>query len=576
MHWIVAIAVVVLLSGSAMAQKDKAKGKGGGKPEKVAKTRPEKPAKAEKAEKGKPDKAEKVEKGKPEKAEKSKPEKAEGGGRAWHFTTKDGNFNLWLPAGKALVKGIFVFPFYGTARNFSEYSGLRAMSSDISCAIVGFNAGGKLADGTPVGMPGHDKSPASVLLDALAELARLSGHPEVKHAPLLTFGHSNATVFSAGFASKVPERVFGWIAFKSAFGALFSKPKIYNIPGMVISGENDASYFGDQLATVLRLRREHGALMHMIVEPGAGHWPNGTKTYTILMAFMKAAFLMRVPADSNATAGPVKLIACKESDGWLGRNVDAVRVRQPKFTWKWERPVDIRQRLEIGAYGEFPCDKTRASWLPGEDYARKWQEFCELGVVADYAEVRPSTGIESMAGGPLAPQVKRLASAHEYKPILDELRKIAGEAGAPERAAEAAEIIRRVEARGIERVAQAERLEVIEPPCAESAWQDLAARYAGTTIGDLARRKLKDKSFQVQLRAWARVDEMKRAEEKLHEVPGAQRVAGDAKFAKANAQPLKDMADAAADLLAHYPQSRAAAPARIILERYKIQLPKIK
>ena len=72
------------------------------------------------------------------------------------------------------------------------------------------------------------------------------------------------------------------------------------------------------------------------------------------------------------------------------------------------------------------------------------------------------------------------------------------------------------------------------------------------------------------------MDEMKRAEEKLHEVPGAQRVAGDAKFAKANAQPLKDMADAAADLLAHYPQSRAAAPARIILERYKIQLPKIK
>ena len=491
---------------------------------------------------------------------------------AWHFTTECGSFNLWLPQNKPLVKGIFVFPFYGTGHNFSEYTELRAMSGDIGCAIVGFNEGGKLPDGAHVGMPGHDKSPASVLLGALGELAVLSGHPEVEHAPLLTFGHSNGTVFSAGFASKHPERIFGWIAFKSAFGAQFSKPEIYNIPGMVISGENDASYFGDQPATVERLRREHGALMHMIVEPGGGHWPEGTRTYTILMAFMKAAFLLRVPADADATRGPVTLIECKEADGWLGRNVDVVRLRTPDFQWVCETPVNIRQRLEIGAYDEFPCDKTRASWLLTEDYARKWQEFCELGIITNWAEIEPATGIEALSPGLAASHLKRLASAKEIKPILDELRKIAQDAAAPERAAEAREIVRRVEARGIERLAQAERLEVIEPPCAANAWQDLAARFAGMTIGDVARRKLEDKSFQVQLQAWACLDEMKKAEEKLQDAPGAQRVASDAKFAEANAQPLKAIAVAAADLLARYPQSRAVAPARIILERYKIDL----
>ena len=42
---------------------------------------------------------------------------------AWHFTTKDGNFNLWLPAGKPLVRGIFVFPFYGSSpRLWSAWS----------------------------------------------------------------------------------------------------------------------------------------------------------------------------------------------------------------------------------------------------------------------------------------------------------------------------------------------------------------------------------------------------------------------------------------------------------------------
>jgi hypothetical protein len=490
----------------------------------------------------------------------------------WHFTTECGNFNLWLPQHKPLVKGIFVFPFYGTGHNFSEYSELRAMSGDIGCAIVGFKEGGVLPDGTPVGMPGHDKSPASVLLDALGELARLSGHSEVEHAPLLTFGHSNATVFSAGFASRHPERVFGWIAFKSAFGALFSKPEIYDIPGMVISGENDASYFGDQLATVERLRREHGALMHMIVEPGGGHWPEGTKTYTILMAFMKAVFLLRVPPDADATRGPVTLIECKESDGWLGRNVDAVRVRLPEFKWTWETPANIRQRLEIGAYDEFPCDKTRASWLPTEDYARKWQEFCELGIVTNWADIEPATGIEAFSPRLLASHVKRLASAKELKPILDELRKIAQDSAGLERAAEAREIVRRVEARGIERLAQAERLEVTEPPCAARAYQDLATRFSGMTIGDVARGKLEDKSFQTQLQAWACLDEMKKAEEKLQDMPGAQRVASDAKFAETNAEPLKEIAAEAADLLARYPQSRAAPPARTILERYKIHL----
>ena len=42
---------------------------------------------------------------------------------------------------------------------------------------------GTLPNGDKVGSPGVSKSPPGVLLDALAELAQASGHPEVAHAP---------------------------------------------------------------------------------------------------------------------------------------------------------------------------------------------------------------------------------------------------------------------------------------------------------------------------------------------------------------------------------------------------------
>ncbi len=194
---------------------------------------------------------------------------------AWPLTTADGLFHLWLPKDAPTIKGLLVFPYHGTGEQWSESPEVQGLAKELSCGIVAFNQLGKLPDGTQLGFPGNDKSPDTRLLDALAELAKQSGHMEVVNAPLCLFGHSNATAFVSGFGGKHPERVFAWIAFKSAFGKQFSEPAIYPILGLVISGENETSYFQDQLATVKKLRRENHARMHMIVEPSGGHWGEG-------------------------------------------------------------------------------------------------------------------------------------------------------------------------------------------------------------------------------------------------------------------------------------------------------------
>jgi hypothetical protein len=305
---------------------------------------------------------------------------------AWPFTTENGLFHLWLPEDASAIKGLLVFPYHGTGEQWSKSPEVQELAKELGCGIVAFDQLGQLPDGTQLGFPGTAKSPDSRLLDALAELAKQSGHMEMVNAPLCLFGHSNATMFVSGFGGKHPERVFAWIAFKSAFGKQFSEPAIYPIPGLVLSGENDASYFQDQLTTVKKLRKENHARVHMIVEPGGGHWgegPRGTKTLPIVLAFIRTTYHIRVPADADLSKGPPELIDAAEEKGWLGKNLDGVRVRDEKFQWSWETPVVVGQLLEIAPYSQFTGDKREASWLPTEEYARKWQEFCHTGMLTN-------------------------------------------------------------------------------------------------------------------------------------------------------------------------------------------------
>jgi hypothetical protein len=285
----------------------------------------------------------------------------------WPYSTRDKHFHLWTPQATPVLKGLLVFAFHGGEKGFAEDARLRALAAELGCGVVGFDKFYMF--------PGHDV-PASVLTDALTELATVAARPEVAHAPILTFGHSNATNFAAGFAAQAPERVFAWIAFKSAFGAQFARPAIYRIPGLVMSGEGDESYFSDQLATVRRLRRQHRALVQIIVEPD-GHHGLDPAAYGILLEFMKTAFHLRVPVDADPRKGPVRLLDVQEAQGWLGQTLDGVRVKPSLQTPRaWEEPVNTRRQLEIAPYAEYPGDTGMASWLPTGEYARAWQAFC--------------------------------------------------------------------------------------------------------------------------------------------------------------------------------------------------------
>ena len=218
-----------------------------------------------------------------------------------------------------------IFGEYGGGEALSRYAELRFLASDLDCAIMAFSGThlmDKIKATGPDAVPGQVDSVGQAITRALKDLAAISGHPEIAYAPVSFFGHSNATPFCAKMTAWMAQRVFCWIAFKSAFGSQFSESGAYQVPAMVISGELDKSYFigqnYDQLSTVKQLRAENGTLMQMIVEPGGGHGEMGTDTWTILMAFIKTTVQLRIPQDINTSRGPVPLLRPLETESWLG------------------------------------------------------------------------------------------------------------------------------------------------------------------------------------------------------------------------------------------------------------------
>lgn len=333
----------------------------------------------------------------------------------WPYSTADKHFHLWVPEDPPVVQGLLLFVFHGIGQKTAENEEIRKLAEELGCGVVGFDKFYLYPGG-----PGENHAPANVLTDALKELAKTSSRPEVAHAPVITFGHSNATNFAAGFPSREPDRTIAWIAFKSAFGGQFSIPEIYGIPGMILSGEEDESYFSDQLATVRKLRHQHGALMHIVVEPDGGHGLN-KGSYSILKAFIQSVFGLRVPPDADPRQGPVALNPVKESDGWLGQTLATTRFRGPD-RWEWLEPTDTRHKLEIAPYDEYPGDKRFASWLPTGEYAVKWQEFGMKADLPNWAE--PVTVPERTAEYRFA-QAQRLeessptAAAAAYASLVD-------------------------------------------------------------------------------------------------------------------------------------------------------------
>ena len=269
-------------------------------------------------------------------------------------------FDLWLPDGVKTVKGIVAISGHGSGEPLFRRADLRSLATELSLGLFKFT-------GNPMQ---RGFWPQTLLFDHLRTFGEASGHPELEHAPLFLYGHSNGTGFSAVFPSYEPERVWGWISMRPGITFQVYQPGAAQVPGLVIFGEDDhflaRPSVAENLAVVHALREKHGALWNFAVEPKTGHGP-GEKTWPLVFSFLRHTFTARVPADADPRTGAVSLKTPAVESGHLGQN--------------WDSDKGGYQDLKIAPFVDFPADKATASWLINAAYAADWQAFQRDGEI---------------------------------------------------------------------------------------------------------------------------------------------------------------------------------------------------
>ena len=277
-------------------------------------------------------------------------------------------FDLWIPQGLSVVNGIVVMSGHGSGESLFRRADMRSLAKDMNLALFKF-----------VGNPMQRGFwPRSLLFERLTAFGAKSGHSELEHAPLFLYGHSNGTGFSAVFPAYEPQRVWGWVSMRPGITFQVYQPGAAQVPGLVIFGEDDHFLARpsreENLAVVPTLRKKHGALWNIAVEPKTGHGP-GEETWPLVFTFLRHTFAARVPADADPRKGPVKLNTLATQNGHLGQN--------------WDAAKGGYQELFIAPFATFTGDKSTASWLVNAAYAADWQAFQRDGEIQKSRRATP-------------------------------------------------------------------------------------------------------------------------------------------------------------------------------------------
>ncbi len=186
------------------------------------------------------------------------------------------------------------------------------------------------------------------LQNALAELARKTGHPEIEFAPLLTVGHSTGGIFCRNVAYWKPERVIGIIHVKSGNfqdGLYDMQRSLAGVPLMAINGEyerfgpkggdlklglrsayslhpdnktkkNQTQWVMIRMQMLNRRLKNPDNLMSLVVHRNAGHGGWDGDMDRLCAQFVRSACKARLPGKTpyQAEARCRKVTA---EDGWL-------------------------------------------------------------------------------------------------------------------------------------------------------------------------------------------------------------------------------------------------------------------
>ncbi len=199
---------------------------------------------------------------------------------------------------------------------------------------------------------------------ALADLGRMAGHPEVATVPWALWGHSGGGHWVGGMAILHPERVVAaWLRsgmplFEPDTARAHIKPHVLpdatlGVPMMCNPGAREGGAGPTTIAFFSALR-SRGGLVGVAVDPRSGH-ECGNQRY-LAIPWLDACLAARVPADGGSALRPMPT-----AGAWLGLITGGTAV----------------------AATAHQGDPLTAGWLPNATVPRQWMDDVKDTLVAD-------------------------------------------------------------------------------------------------------------------------------------------------------------------------------------------------
>ncbi|MGI9531463.1 hypothetical protein [Lutimonas sp.] len=267
------------------------------------------------------------------------------------FATPEDNFEiaefkLWVPDITNPVRAVAVLThsYNSNGLGYANSAYWQEFARKESIAILAVYLTN--AEGASVSYTDAQRGSGRALLNSLGFLADKIGKDYIKDLPLLLRGYSAGGVFSYSFSGFLPDRVLGFANMRG--GSMDITPDTnLRIPGLLFFGELDAPQRNSRIFEVIAEKRLAGANWSLILEPDTDHFGGLDAPEAMIQMFFSEVLEKRLLSGSNTLAD------IPENSGWLGDNV----------------------RGEIYSFDQYPYDKTKASWLLSEEFAKQWLDF---------------------------------------------------------------------------------------------------------------------------------------------------------------------------------------------------------
>ncbi|HWI59299.1 MAG TPA: hypothetical protein VNZ22_18875, partial [Bacillota bacterium] len=281
------------------------------------------------------------------------------------------SYTVWIPATAKTLRGVIVHQ-HGCGTGACEGGATaaydlhwQALARKWDCALLGPSY--HQTDKEDCGLWCDPKNGSEQkFLQALADLAAQSGHPELAQVPWCLWGHSGGGFWAGEMHCRHPERVVA-VWQRSGAARFFREkdptqipPAVYQVPVVCNPGVKEQTdrfaKIYDGMLEMFRAYRAQGAPICFAPDPRTSH-ECGDSRY-LAIPFFDTCLAMRLPPRSDP-CGKLQPVNWKKA--WLA----------PLLS---DKPQPAR---------DYSGPANEAVWLPDATVAKAWAEYVRTGAVSD-------------------------------------------------------------------------------------------------------------------------------------------------------------------------------------------------